>query len=79
MTGSVAITIEGMGGGGAQLVVKRLLHGLIGRGFHVHLITFQGPTNDFFDVQKKLFVMCWEEHTDHPIPFLPSSQIFSVF
>ena len=54
MTGSVAITIEGMGGGGAQLVVKRLLHGLIGRGYHVHLITFQGPTNDFFDVPEKV-------------------------
>ena len=54
MTKSLAITIESMGAGGAQLVIIRLIRGLLKKGFHVHLITLKGPETDFFEIPENV-------------------------
>ena len=79
---SVAISIESMGGGGAQLVVNRLISGLLKMGFHIHLITLQSAETDFFAVPENVerHVIGGHKRSSNPISALYSnlSRIFKL-
>ena len=79
MTKSLAITIESMGAGGAQLVIIRLIRGLLKKGFHVHLITLKGPETDFFEIPENVVRHVLVVHTVRLTPlshFLKSPAVF---
>lgn len=72
---SIAISIESMGGGGAQGVVSRLISGLLKMGFHVHLITLQSTETDFFYVPENVerHVIGGHKRSSNPISALYSN------
>lgn len=44
----IALVISDLGSGGAQRVVSTLANNWVGNGYHVCVVTFEGPHHDFF-------------------------------